>query len=329
LKYAFLILFIPFLVSCSNNEIKTGKLNPSFGSRNQITIVMEDDLWIGPVGDSVRKKLAKAHFGLTKDEPIFDLLQYSPAIFKSKSRLARNTILFSNKDAYSFILEKSLYATPQNFFFVRADGNNELIQNFNKNADSIISVFRNSELNEEQHQLVRKPLLNTNVVKEIFACTIKIPASFRLILKEDNFLWYQKDIPSGNSNLIIYEIPIETIENKKADIESNLIRAKDSVAQFFVQGFNSNSYFHTETSFPLIFKPIRIQQFLGYEIYGTWEMTNNYMSGPFICFAIKDEYFDRYLFFEGFINNPFKPKRDLLFEMEAIIKTVNFYDNEN
>lgn len=330
MKYIYLVFIVVSIASCSNkNEVTTGKLNPSFGSRNHITVVIEDDLWNGEVGDSVRKKLAQKYFGLDKDEPIFDLDQYSPEIFSAKAKTARNIIVFSNSDNYFFSLEKSFYATPQNLFFVRAKSNKELIQNFNTHADSIISVFRKSELNEEQHALIRKELLDTEIVKELFACTIKIPTSFQLVLEYENFLWFQKDLPTGNSNLVIYEVPISSIENSKNDIEDNLIKVQDSVSKLFIKGLNENSHLITETGFFPSFKPIRIQKFSGYEISGTWEMENDFMSGPFITFAIKDEYFNRYLLIEAFVNNPYKTKRDLLFEMEAIIKTLNFYNNEN
>lgn len=330
MKYLYLIFATSFLLACSKKEdVKTGKLNPSFGSRNHITLVIEDDLWEGEVGDSIRKKLAANIFGFTKDEPIFDLDQYSPSIFGNKARKARNIVLFSNNDSYSFLLEKSLYATPQNFFFVRGKNSEELIQNFSKNSDSIISLFRSAELNEEQHQLVRKDLLNTEIVKELFAFTIKIPRTYELVDSDENFLWYQKDLPSGNSNLLIYEVPTNAIENNRNDIESNIIKVRDSISKDNVIGMQNNSYFITEDSFFPSVKKIKIQHLPAYEIHGTWEMVNDFMSGPFISFAIKDEYYDRYIILEAFVNNPFKAKRDLLFEMEAIIKTVNFYDNEN
>lgn len=330
MKQACILFFICVFISCSKtNEIKTGKLNPSFGPRNHVTVVIEDELWNSAVGDSIRKKLAQSYFGLVKDEPIFDLDQYSPSIFSAKAKTARNIVSFSNDEDYAFTLQKSLYATPQNLFFVRAKNNKDLIENFSKHADSIISVFRNSELNEEQHTLVRKPLVNTEIVKEIFACTIKIPSSFDLVLQKESVLWFQKDLPTGNSNLIIYEVPISEIDNSFDDIESNLIKAQDSISRKYILGTKPNSFMRTEGSFFPSFKSIKIQQLPGFVINGSWEMENDFMNGPFLTFALKDEYYNRYLIFHAFVNNPFKAKRDLLFEMEAIIKNVNFYTNEN
>ena len=48
------------------------------------------------------------------------------------------------------------------------------------------------------------------------------------------------------------------------------------------------------------------------------------MSGPFINYAIKDTKNNRYLILDGFTYNPSKSKRDLVFELEAMMKSVVF-----
>ena len=46
------------------------------------------------------------------------------------------------------------------------------------------------------------------------------------------------------------------------------------------------------------------------------------MAGPFINYAIKDEKNKRYLIIEGFCYNPSQSKRDLMHELESIIKSI-------
>ena len=48
------------------------------------------------------------------------------------------------------------------------------------------------------------------------------------------------------------------------------------------------------------------------------------MAGPFVNYAIKDTKNNRYLILEGLTYNPSKSKRDLVFELEAIIQSVKF-----
>ena len=59
------------------------------------------------------------------------------------------------------------------------------------------------------------------------------------------------------------------------------------------------------------------------ETRGNWEMESS-MNGPFVNYAIKDQKNNCYLIVEGFIYSPSAPKRDLLVELESIIKSIKF-----
>jgi hypothetical protein len=47
------------------------------------------------------------------------------------------------------------------------------------------------------------------------------------------------------------------------------------------------------------------------------------MSGPFINYVIVDKAYSRLLVLEGFCYSPSKDKRDLMQELEAIIKSLH------
>ncbi|MNR40388.1 hypothetical protein D3C85_1586700 [compost metagenome] len=59
-----------------------------------------------------------------------------------------------------------------------------------------------------------------------------------------------------------------------------------------------------------------------FETKGTWELKNDFMTGPFINYAIVDEVYNRILVIEGFCYSPSNQERDLMLELEAIIKSV-------
>src|SRR5690606_35131502 len=83
------------VLSCKKNEVTVVRLNPSFGDRNEVVLVLDDSLWIGSFGDSIRSHLAKTTAISDHTEPIFTLLQLDPKIFTSKGKLGRNILLFS------------------------------------------------------------------------------------------------------------------------------------------------------------------------------------------------------------------------------------------
>ena len=328
INLCFFLLLIVF-TNCSKEKTNAGGiLEPSFGNRNEVVLVIDDSLWSDAVGDSIRAQLAQPTDGLSKHEPIFDLTQYDAKIFSNRARMSRNVVLFSLHNGQEFVLEKSLYATPQNFFFIRAKNTDDLIKLFRANADSIISIFQSSELNEEMHEVVRASNQEHEELKTLFGCTLKIPDSYYLQIKGDfPFLWYQRDLSSGNLNLVLYEFPISEIENNQGIIEDHLIEARDFIGREFLKTAREDGYLTTGNKLPLKITKIKVKDMPVYRISGTWKTVNDFLEGPFICYAIRDEYYNRYLFIEGFINNPFKDKRDQLLEMEAIMKTINFNEN--
>jgi len=48
------------------------------------------------------------------------------------------------------------------------------------------------------------------------------------------------------------------------------------------------------------------------------------MGGPFLSYTFKDEESGRLIVIEGFSYTPSAKKRDFVFELEAILKTVRF-----
>ena len=134
--------FVIFIFSCSKNKHENISLNQSYGNRNEVVLVLDDSLWIGLMGDSIRAKLAQPISDRGYFEPTFDLIQLDPKIFTTKAKSARNIVLFSTDTEHEFLLQKSVYATPQNFFFLRAANSQDLLKMFHKRADSIINVFK-------------------------------------------------------------------------------------------------------------------------------------------------------------------------------------------
>ena len=57
---------------------------------------------------------------------------------------------------------------------------------------------------------------------------------------------------------------------------------------------------------------------------GLWEVNGCALGGPYINYIIEDKAHNRLLVVEGFLYAPGVAKRDMLFELEAIIKSLEF-----
>ena len=61
------------------------------------------------------------------------------------------------------------------------------------------------------------------------------------------------------------------------------------------------------------------------ETRGTWELTKDFMAGPFINYIVRDSVNKRNLLLDGFVFSPSSLKREMIFELEAIFRSLKIY----
>jgi hypothetical protein len=187
----------------------------------------------------------------------------------------------------------------------------------------IIHRIEQGEIAESQ-RINKKALLQTTSFKKEFQLTIQVPSDFEYVLRKPNFVWLKKKIISGSSSLLLYQVPLSTITNSNAAI--NILTMRDSIGKY-IKGTEPNTYMISETGYTPYFFKSKIDNRLAYETRGTWQLQNDYMSGPFINYTIVDTINRRLLVLEGFCYSPSKEKRDVMHELEAIIHSVHLLKN--
>ena len=83
----------------------------------------------------------------------------------------------------------------------------------------------------------------------------------------------------------------------------------------------------TEKAYKPYFYKTQLLGGASYLTKGTWEVANDYMAGPFINYLTSDTLRKRWIAIEGFVFAPSMSKRDYMFELETIIKSVSFNKN--
>jgi hypothetical protein len=78
----------------------------------------------------------------------------------------------------------------------------------------------------------------------------------------------------------------------------------------------------TESAFTPFISETIIDNKPAFETRGLWDVKNAFMSGPFINYAIEDKVNNRMVIVEGYVFAPSVAKRDYVFELEAIIKSI-------
>lgn len=293
----------------------------SVGNINHLSVIVDNELWKGAIGDTIRKYFGAEVAGLPQEEPLFSMRQMPPKAFSGFARKNRTFIKIEDGGRKNFGLLENKFANPQMGAIV--SGTEEEIKKLIPlHAQEIIKAFKLTETYEKQFR-ISKSLEKIPQLKEKFGITVMIPSAYRVAKEEDDFFWLRKDIPNGTMDLMIYELPLGTI-SKDSNTIGSIIKMRDSIGALKVPVAANTGNFVTEEAYaPYLFET-QLNGKFAYETKGTWEIKDRFMAGPFVNYAVEDKANNRLLVLEGFVFAPSAYKRDNIFELEAIIKTVKF-----
>jgi hypothetical protein len=315
-KTHFLFLLLPFLlISCFRNE---KQLEPVSGKPNTISIIIDDQLWYGEVGDSIRNKFASPVLGLTQEEPLFTINQYPARLLEGFVTDSRSIIVVKKAATDKFEITKSK-SLPHNTFRIYGKSIDDIICNIELNSAEIIKVIRDSEIQKIQEDN-SKALLSPAIIKNKFHIDLQIPIGYEYMLHKKNFIWLKKDIISGSTSLLVYQIPLHNFK-KNNNVIGSIIKMRDSVGRY-IKGREANTPMITGEAYAPYFFTTTLDGKKTYETKGAWELKNDFMAGPFINYAVVDKTYNRILVIEGFCYSPSNQERDLMLDLEAIIKSV-------
>jgi len=315
------LTIILLLFSCQKNaENSAINLRESSGKLNHLTLVVDKKLWEGVVGDSLQATFAYPVDGLPMDEPLFNLKHYDPSIFKDFVTAGRLIVNVQKGNSNYVAIKENVYAKPQMVAFVVGKNAKEINEQLFKNKEKIIKSFKNFEIKENKRRIKKSPK-DDKFIEKKFKINMTISKAYIIAKDEPGFLWLRKETPQGHTHILLYEAPINYLDNKDKLIEQ-IVKKRDSLSIKHVEGALKGTFMVVDKAYtPYLFET-KIGQAFAYETKGTWELKNDFMVGPFINYAIIDKKNNRILFADGFCYNPQANKRDLIFELEATIRSI-------
>ena len=309
-KTAIILFFLITALSCSGNQQKL--LPASSGNINNISVVTNDELWEGAVGEVIRENFGRPIYGLPQIEPIFSLSHIPSKVFSgfaTKSRTILKIDVSENEGVFNF---KNTYASPQRIIQITANSPDKIIKIINENLNSIYSTMYFNEIQEKQRR-ISKNLNKTQAIKNNTGVSLKFPSAYRVAKADTNFVWIRRDIETGSVNLFIHR--------QRNQTEQSIIEKRDSISKIYIPGPVENTYMSTD----LIYTPNTQQINVGgkqvFETRGLWEIEGQFMAGPFLNFQIKLGDND-FIMLDGFVYSPGSTKREYIFELEAIMRSL-------
>ena len=319
----FFILITVFLLACDSQK-KTKYIPKSNGKINTITAVMSSRYWNGELGELMRQSFSEEYKGLPQQEPIFNLNFIPLRTFSGFVRENRNIILIQKDSKSTLSFKKNLYASPQVLFKINGKNEEEIFEKFLSQKEEIFTLFKNQELAEKTRR-IKLSLMNSSSLRATLGIDLQIPSVYNVFTTSSNqkSIWIQKETKKGSINIIVHEL------NNYDEINeynvNKVIETRDSVGAKFVPGRNPNSHMITEKAYEPYINKVKLNGYESVETRGTWELTKDFMAGPFINYIVRDSVNKRNLLLDGFVFSPSSLKREMIFELEAIFRSLKIY----
>ena len=321
-----IIALLIFFISCKDAKDSFVLAN-SVGKSNQLLVVTELKDWQGQVGKDLRTFLGELVVGLPQPETTFSVTQIAPKGFGSMMNKYRNVLVVQLAEKESFRVKNDFYARPQTIIYVTAKDKAGLLAQLEKYNKEIVKIFRASDIKQVQGRFAKTKVADTlySTLNNL-GISLTIPDSFRTVDDTGEFLWLRHRLMSGiakgdgTNNILVYSRPLtETFE---LDVRNHIIENRNTIGERYIPGSREGMYMITEAAFNPQTKEMVLANKQTFETRGKWEVKNNFMAGPFLNYTIVDKENNRLVVVEGFTYAPSVNKRDFIFELEAIAKSI-------
>lgn len=306
-----LIACIIMLTSCQRGHKPL--LNESIGQPYEVLVVGDDSM----ATDIVRQQLLTPVEGLPQLEPSFDVSVVDQQHFNATLRSTRNIVVvrIGTKTSDRTIVRKMSHtvATPQTEVVIDAPSVSRLQADMPGKGALLRQLLDDNETAATQALLERRH--NTEAeqtVREMFGIDMRIPADMTSSKRGTDFLWLSDNSPSAMQNICLY-IYKKGINPTAIDWRT----MRDSVMQENIPGETDGMFMRTaDTRLALSTRGNSV------ECRGLWEMEGDMMGGPFVGIAFADPTRQRIVVAEAFVYAPGKPKRNLMKQVEAALRTI-------
>lgn len=351
---ALLLLLTATLVSCASDTVQRS-LEPdkiAFGKINRINVICDQDVWESRIGDSLEYYYGAAYPILPQPEPIFDLrhmtmedLRKDPLRKELRTYLVIGDLSDESSEASALIRQdvgqekirtslgengygnsvaRNKWAKGQIVVYLYADSEEKLV-------DNILNSY--SAVAKRLHQADEKIIDATaffngeNVslageIKTLMDVQMRIPEEFKAAIKEPDLVWLRRETSEASSNILLRRVPY-TDEQQLTPEGIKAIR--NEIGKEYISSTIPGTYMRiNDVDLPLIVETTRINGDYALEARGIWDIVNDFMGGAFVSYLIYDPGKTELLFLDAFVHAPGKEKRDLMQQMDYILKTAKY-----
>jgi hypothetical protein len=318
----FLFLSMAGFTGC---EMQSTGMKPSTGKTNELLVVTNSNTyWNGTLGQTIKTFFGRELPGMPQSESMFSVAHIPDAGFTQMLQSHHNLFIVDiNSSFREPIIEtrRDLWASPQRVVKITVPDEATFYQEFEQRKEAIIELFNENERRRATNAFaaIRDNKI-TGMLNDLLDLDILIPESFTVAVKESDFVWLRREAQQFSQGILIYTFPYTDTMAFNYD---EIIAKRNELTAKYVPGPADGSYMIVSMIEPPFAETISFNDNYTVEMRGLWEVSGDFMGGPFINFTLVDEKRSRIITVDGFVYNPGYDKRDLLRQLEALLYTLN------
>lgn len=344
------------LSSCNDEVANTYGSKPmAMGRLNDMVVIADKDLYTGMVGDTFKQYFESAYPIMPFPEPLFDIRHFTPndlvteglrkelrtyviladlsddesaATQMVRKDIGEERYLKAKKDkTFDTTVGKDKWARGQLVIYLFGNGEKALAATISEKFSAVADRIRLHDEEQLQASIYAVKRENAGLIRDVegrYGFTLKVPGDFTTVLYDSlqNLTWMRKDENDYTSNIVLKEYKYERPDQLT---KANIIALRDEYAKEFIAGPSEGSYMVTNTEdLPIYEYTYEINGYYTKEIRGVWEMDKDFIGGPYVTYVILDQENGRFLLVDTFVYSPGKDKRDLVQQLEYIVKKGSF-----
>lgn len=322
------------------------------GKEGTITVVADDQVWNGPVGQAVRDELGMFVETFPVAEPVFTLEQFDLTtndFFERVIKKRKYIVFLSSLDEDSIVaryiragLDTTAIASIQagtsgimkrpNAWYRRqlvvyliAPTAEALIADIHAQGENLRYSFNTAtrdRLREHMFRRMRqKDLEQALFDRHNFA--VNVQHDYFIAQDTTNFVRLRRVLSDTWREFFVYYVD----DANPNDLTPEwIVATRDSLTEKYIRGTFEGSHVEIDRRRAITSENINFLDRFGYETRALWHMTGDAMGGPLVNYSFYDEEQRRIYMIDGMVFAPQFNKREFLRQMEVIAFTFRTAD---
>ena len=301
----------------------------TMGKPYDVVVMCANDVWRGELSYAVCDLLEERAPGLTRPEGYFNIVkQVEPAQATELDRKYPNILIISVNPTASqatYSIAKNAYARPQTLITITAPSTEEAIAFITDATTTLRAELEKAERNRSNTYNAARPA--EQLMADFKAHTgleMVVPSYFyKATTRDSELLWYIRDFPKRADYIFAFTTPIDTSLPEDMRAYSVMSAIDNKLATISSKGAKHSYMRISNEPSSITFTPeVEIAGRQWMEIRCWWEVANDFMGGPMVCYVNVDNTTGKATVIIFALYAPEDPQRNLLRELEHLIYTI-------